>query len=69
MSPKVLPTMVVGDDEDDIVLHEIIEAALSSDDSARFMTPPVGARRPRWNCARPRPGRDHHHGVGGQSAR
>jgi hypothetical protein len=29
MTPKTLPTMVWGYDEDPIVLHEIIEAALS----------------------------------------
>ena len=32
MTPKVLPTMVPGDDEDPIVLYEIIDAALSIED-------------------------------------
>ena len=32
MTPKVLPTMIPGDDEDPIVLYEIVDAALSIED-------------------------------------
>jgi hypothetical protein len=37
MTPRVLPTMIPGDDEDPIVLDDIISAALSTEDTQMLL--------------------------------